>query len=152
MSLVVGTNSYITRSEANTLLADHPGLTEWTAISDAEKDVYLIEACMEIDTLPFSGTRSNSDQTLSWPRDFSTETDYAPDNLKIAQAEQALHLARNWEKIQYRLDMDDMNITDFGVGDVTEKRMRVRGMICRRALQRLSSYIHNYGVIEVLRT
>lgn len=156
MSLVVGTNSYITVAEADTYLADHPdAATYWTPLSTAQKGIWLIEACRCLEVLSYMGQKSDYDQILNFPRDFSTKTDYTPENLKIGQAEQSIWLARNWDKIRERQDMDDLNVTDYGVGDVTEKRSRVINPLCKRAYDRVRLYLshpQHSGYVELDRT
>jgi hypothetical protein len=44
MALVVGVNSWVTRAEADTYFDDRINNTPWTALTDSEKDQYLITA------------------------------------------------------------------------------------------------------------
>lgn len=44
MALTVGTNSWISRADADTYFEDHIGSAPWDALSDANKDKYLITA------------------------------------------------------------------------------------------------------------
>ncbi len=153
MSLVVGTNSYITVAEADTLLADHPDAAIWTALTSAEKSTWLIHACNQLETLSFRGSKVETTQALAFPRNFATISNYTPNNVKIGQALQALWLSQNYERQKERLHLDDLNIGNYGVGDVTEVRFKVSTWICSEARARVFIYVNNYmNFPEVSRT
>lgn len=44
MALAVGTNSWVTRAEANTYFEDRIETAPWDALTDADKDKYLVTA------------------------------------------------------------------------------------------------------------
>lgn len=153
MSLVVGTNSYITVAEADTLLADHPDAAIWTALTTAQKGTWLIHACKQLETLSYRGSKVETTQYLAFPRNFDTISNYTPNNVKIAQAIQALWLSQNYDRQKERLDLDDLNIKDYGVGDVTEVRYKITTLLCAEARAYVYLYIHNYNnFAEVSRT
>lgn len=63
--------SYVTVTEANTYWSVRAGGTEWTALSDAQKEQALIRASSFVDNQklhPFRGTRKTSGQGMQWPR------------------------------------------------------------------------------------
>lgn len=99
MSLVVGTNSYVTAAEADALLLPHPRREVWGAHSDYQRELALLLAAREIDLLNFRGRVADTDQALAWPRagvidsdGRIIDSDTVPDRVKTAQAELALDL------------------------------------------------------------
>jgi len=153
MSLTVGTNSYITVAEADTILADHPDTAIWTALTATEKGTWLIHACNQLETLSFRGSKVATTQAMAFPRNFDTKLDYTPTNVKIGQAIQALWLSQNYERQKERLHLDDLNIGNYGVGGVTETRYKITTLICSEARAYVCLYINNYNNFpEVSRT
>jgi hypothetical protein len=61
-------NSFGTRTEANTFFADRLYTSVWDAASDANKDKALITACSQICQLRFFGEKATATQALPWPR------------------------------------------------------------------------------------
>ena len=61
-------NSYGTRTEANTFFADRLYADTWTAASDANKDKALITACLRIEEERYFGEKATTTQALQWPR------------------------------------------------------------------------------------
>lgn len=68
MALTLGTNSYVTLSEAELYLEDRIDIAEWEAANDDIKEKALVTATRFIDTLAFAGYASEETQALSWPR------------------------------------------------------------------------------------
>jgi hypothetical protein len=86
MALAVGTNSWVTRAEADTYLADRIGTDLWDALTDANKDKYLVTAYYWIINYPgVTATASDTDQ-----------------NLKNAQIEAALFLVSFYDDLNSR--------------------------------------------------
>ena len=107
-------NVYITRADADTYVADKVAVTavvtQWSALANADKDMYLVRATEFLDGLvTWFGDRYTSDQKLKWPRinfyvegllfDFGLTT--APPKVKYATVEMALFLMQQenatWE-------------------------------------------------------
>lgn len=102
MSLVVGTNSYISRADATTYFADSLRSASWVALSDSTKDQGLVTATRMLDRQVWMGEKTVSAQLLQWPRTGVTDAygdavDSAtvPQAIKDACCELALSLALN---------------------------------------------------------
>ena len=67
MALIVNTNSYISRADANTYFSDRLNSAEWTNATDADKDASLIQATKIIDGMTFTGKKYSSTQALKLP-------------------------------------------------------------------------------------
>jgi hypothetical protein len=77
ISLVVGTNSYVTRAQANAYLAQSfVYATPWEALGGPAQDRALIEAFQLIERQRYSGTRTGgAGQATQFPRDGITSCD-----------------------------------------------------------------------------
>lgn len=101
MALVVGTDSYISLSDANTYWSDRNNST-WSAASDADKEKALRESTQFLDgAYSFIGTIATISQRLAWPRSGALvtsgnfqyrqfEIDEIPQQIKDATCELAL--------------------------------------------------------------
>ena len=69
MSLVVGTNSYISRADAIIYLADALHAESWDAASTESKDRALVTAARMLERQQWVGEQAtNVGQTMQWPR------------------------------------------------------------------------------------
>ena len=68
-------NSFITLPEAETYMEGRGNKATWTAASDANKNIVLVEATREISLMAFIGIRASSTQAISWPRDLARDPD-----------------------------------------------------------------------------
>lgn len=68
MTLIVGTNAYISRADADAYFAGRLHSTAWTGTSEANRDAALRMATKAIDRLAFGGRRALDTQALAWPR------------------------------------------------------------------------------------
>jgi len=110
MAITVGTDTYITVAEADTYIASWYISTDtqrvaWTALATADKEVLLRNATEALEQLKFIGAKYDSAQTLSFPRGYYQGQEYyrlyddyvsdgtVPDEIKNAQAEEAIELA-----------------------------------------------------------
>jgi len=89
----VDSNSYATVLEADNYLASRVGSDAWTALADADKEIYLVSALYILDDrFDFVGIKTEVTQALQWPR-YGLD-DYAdnviPFKIKRAQIEIAL--------------------------------------------------------------
>lgn len=95
MAIVVGTNSYITRVEADTYWSDRANAV-WAAASDAAKDAALYESAAYLDGhYSWIGTLEDTAQLLGWPRTGATDNEGrtvtgVPSKVEDSQAELAL--------------------------------------------------------------
>ena len=96
MSIIVGTNSYVTRQE----LIDYADARGITVPDTADTDVLLINATDFLETHEgrFIGSRTTAEQALAWPRQgvilrgFKVPEDEVPELVKQVQKEIALDL------------------------------------------------------------
>jgi hypothetical protein len=95
MAIVKGTNSYITRAEADTYWADRNN-SDWAAASDAAKDAALYESAAYLDgNYSWVGTLEDLAQLLGWPRSSAYDKEGrtlsgVPSKVEDAQSELAL--------------------------------------------------------------
>jgi len=104
MALYVGTNSFVTLTEANEYYDGKLYADEWHGADDITKEKALKEACRRINRLAFKGEKADESQLLAFPRKmpffnrigvigFTTDTGI-PEAVKQAQCEEALALLR----------------------------------------------------------
>ncbi len=73
MAITVGTDTYISLVDADTYVAAHYASSDakymaWTALTDADCEVYLRRAALIIDRQPIVGVRAVETQTMAFPR------------------------------------------------------------------------------------
>lgn len=138
--MTVGQDTYITLAEAEEtiaayLLSDDLQRTAWSALSDADKEIYLKRALQRIDAQVFTGRKANADQPLQFPRYGKTTV---PASVKFAQALEAcaeIGISREAEK---REQMQAMGIQSFSAGNISETYARpVEGMLFSGVARRL---------------
>lgn len=142
MAITVDTDTYISLADANTYVTTNYVSTSaeavaWTALSDANKEIYLKKATKKIDRQPLRGIKSVSTQTLEFPRAIWSETnreDYpvlhlyfdtnwyvqteTPQEVKDAQVEEALALAVGIDK---RTELQRAGVKSFTLGKLSEQ-------------------------------
>ncbi len=108
MSLVKGTNSYVTSEEADCYMEYRSDETAWETASSVDQDKALVTAFNYLDKLPWKGCVAKENQVQAWPRVASifipsrgrayyyrgNETE-VPRQVKHAQYEMALHILTN---------------------------------------------------------
>lgn len=87
--LKVGTDTYLTLSEADGLLTGRPGSESWMMFHDAQKEDRLKRAAQHLEALHYAGRKHSIFQDMAFPRDLSRSI---PVNIKLAQALEALAL------------------------------------------------------------
>lgn len=130
MALVVGTDSYITIEEADAYIVSYYTATNvlrvaWTALDDADKEVYIRQAFQCIERLPLRGSKLLYTQTTLFPRNDSITLE-VPDKVKDAQA--ALSIASmQWETatglsddMQERRLLQLQGVTEIKIGKMAE--------------------------------
>lgn len=126
MPLTIGTNSYVTTTEALDYLYESFRASEWNAFADvpqpppdpsvlSSQQVALITAARLIDRQPLRGSKADSAQALAFPRDY---TDGVPQDVKDAQVEVALWLLTDYLKRRRATTptLDAANFMDEGFG------------------------------------
>ena len=111
MSISVGTNSWVTISEADNYLTDRVGTSAWFALSDSaaagteSKTTYLVTACQWL--------------LSEYPDDLVVTL--IDENLKKAQIEAALYLLNNYTDFAARSALSSQGVVEFEYSDVREK-------------------------------
>jgi hypothetical protein len=86
MALVVGTNSYIDATDADTHFLHALHAASWTSASPSTKDSALVTATRMIDRQQWRGSKTSESQTLLWPRSGVTYPDGdAVDSVSVPQ-------------------------------------------------------------------
>lgn len=88
ITIEVGTNSYITLAEANTILEIYPEYILWGLLTDVEKNNLLVRATRNIENNYYSN-KKNYTQKLSFPLYYQSSV---LDVIKEAQAIEAISL------------------------------------------------------------
>jgi hypothetical protein len=118
-TLTAGTNVYLSLSDAETYMSrryDPTGL--WDAATDAVKNKLLLHATRIIDRQPWRGAKTDTDQSLEFPRDGYATTDDEHTPVKDACTEQALWLLIH--RPDTREHMQAQGVRSATVGGVTE--------------------------------
>lgn len=120
LTLAVGTNTYITLADAETYVERlyGPRRTAWDAATDATKNQLLAQATLEIDMHLWRGYKTDSDQTLEFPRNGDATTDTAYTKVEQATVEQALHILSYCS--EKRAVLANMGVKSFKLGALSE--------------------------------
>jgi hypothetical protein len=123
-------NSYITVEEADDILESRVGVgTDWSDLSDAEKEAALISATLRLEQEEYESFAFTTTQGLQFPRErfrntFSNgwyENDEIPKGVQYATAELALQLVRNPELL------DDTGLEPFSTFSKGDLTLTMRG-------------------------
>lgn len=159
MALEVGVNSYITVEQADQYIASryrasNAARQRWEGLKEEDKEVLLLEACSQIEQLPFQGKAAVIGQALAWPRlpfcyGLPTEP---PQAVLDAQAELALWLSddEHQAELAKRRELQEQGVASFSLGDLSESYKPEQApadwaMRCLRVRALLQRYI-NGGV------
>ena len=113
--LVVGMNSYITVSEAEELLQGDRLCDAFAALPEVIREKLLKDAALRVDSLPYAGRKSRSDQMMEFPREGMTEIPY---RVKLAQAVEAVSVLDS--EAEERRRMVEQGVIAVTVGKVSE--------------------------------
>jgi len=105
MSLIVGTNSWCTRAEADAFLLEWYGASSWASLTNTNKDTLLITAFWKI----YTDNR------------FSIAKSETSENVKNAQIITAFYIYENNTSIKKRLALQGQGVTEFEVSKFREK-------------------------------
>ena len=147
MSLSVGTDSYVTLSEAEELVSSYFMSSDntriaWSLASEADKEVALRRSCNSINNLKFVGRRKNTSQKLEFPRvktvvagvayipfvpqtfdnwiDQDAYNDDGIDKAKLAQVVNAVYCLSLTDTKNEALDINVRGLTSRRVGPTAE--------------------------------
>lgn len=102
MSLVVGTNSWVTLVEANAYMNDKWDASDWSGLTDLQKESLLISAYRRIRSV-FSIAASNTDE-----------------NVKYAQIELAWYIYEYWDDHERRAALYAQGVREFKISRFSE--------------------------------
>ena len=91
ITLEVGTNTYVTLEEANSILEAVFDNQEWQSLTEEQKKICLVNAANKINLLTVKGDCLDSSQKLIFPRNWETTVS---DKVKMAQCYEALEICR----------------------------------------------------------
>jgi len=101
--LIIGTNSYVTLTEANDYLSYKWGATAWSGLTDANKEILLVSAYRWL----------NASSEISLPA-------VATDAVKYAQIELAWYLYNHYSEHEKRSALVSQGVTDFTISKFSE--------------------------------
>ena len=132
MALVVGINSYITTSDANTYFEDRLNSTQWDDADDTDKSKALIQATKIIDTKNYFGTKTSDAQLLKFPRigliydGVELDTIIVPVNVKDAVCELAIWLLQ--DDFTAPNDLSQFNSVKLGALEIETSSNQAKGL------------------------
>lgn len=151
-----GTNSYVTVVQADDYITSHyrsnsKGRQRWEGLKEEDKEVLLLNACSELELLPFPGRKADREQELAFPR-LPQQYGLAqepPKRILAAQVELALWLSdeAKQEEISQRQDLQDQGVTSFSLGDLSESygegasSSQAAVLLCPKAKGLLTPYL-----------
>ncbi len=137
--LTVGTDSYITLTEADKLVRlcveDEHTLDAWFALSDAKKESRLKNALYRIESMNFSSHKSTIFQTLQFPRGMSKEVPMAVKLAQILEAAASLDA-----QASVRRKLQEQGVKSVSIGNASESYADAQSMIDTGALQSMEAY------------
>lgn len=144
MAITVGTDSYISLTDANTYMSNNylstsSELATWNALSNADREVLLKKATKKIDRQILRGVRATNTQVLEFPRAIRvTETlNEYPDvatirnlswvietevsqKVKDANVEEALFAVISGASANRRIALQQQGVKSYSLGDLSE--------------------------------
>lgn len=163
MSLTVGTDTYISQTDATMYVTGHYASTEakciaWAALTSDNKDAYLRRAATIIDRQPLVGVKAVDTQAMQFPRAIHSEyrdglntprlalsgawyvQSVVPDTVKYAQVEIALQEAVG---VSARLAAQRDGVKSVSLGKISEtyRDTADTDIPCREAKALLRPYL-----------
>lgn len=121
MKLVVGTNSYVTISEAdkiieNYLTSEDADLARYNSLEDEDKSIILYKSCVDMQKLKYRGLKSDNSQKLAFPR--KNRVGYASDDdmVKLAQVINSLSFIDTTSTASQINEMASNGVSNFKLG------------------------------------
>lgn len=120
MELTVGTNSYMSLEEANTiveneLLDTSNEYKNWNSLNENNKTKLIIKGTRIIDSIPFRGVKYNLSKVgeLQWPRLINNELVECPPEVKVALIRQVLRDYTNSSRQEMQLQ--EMGVKSYSI-------------------------------------
>ena len=139
VTLEVGVNTYNTLEEANNILKLVFDNAEWTAITDEQKKICLVNAANKINSLAVKGSKLDAEQALIFPRDWESAV---ANSVKMAQCYEALEMCRYNYKREREMNsgvvsrsMDNVSVT------YAKQANRQKGLYSKDAFDLLRGYL-----------
>ena len=146
--LEVGTNSYVTLTEAELIISDMFNADEWATLTEPQKEKALKTAVFQgLDLLSLRGTKlDTSIQVLEFPRSYETTVS---NSVKMAQCYEAVEVARanySAEKAQQE-GIASKSIAGASVSYNTagKSHKTQTGLYSKSAYELISKYIQRVG-------
>ena len=105
-------NSYVALADANTYFNERLNVQPWDESEDDDKNRSLIMATAAIENLNFTGCKTDTDQTLQFPRYNDASI---PTEIEQATYECALALL---DGVDIEMEKETMNLTEQRIGGV----------------------------------
>lgn len=127
MALVVNVDTYVTIAEANQYVSNYylssdPLRIQWEAMDEADKEVMLRKAFVQINSLPYTGRPAKPHQPNPFPRcsNFSVAD---MQKVKYAQVEQSMSISdpvAEQETVD-RINLRRAGVVQYTIGDLSER-------------------------------
>ena len=137
-TITVGENSYIDIEEADEYFAGRLHAESWGQADDNTKEKALKQATREIDQQPLKGRKTETSQTLAFPRYPDSEV---PEAVKDACCEVALALLERGNSQRRKLQQE--GVQSFSLGNMSETYAAGagRGLISQEAKELLKPWL-----------
>ena len=137
-TITVGENSYIDIEEANEYFAGRLHAESWGQADDNTKEKALKQATREIDQQPLKGRKTETSQTLAFPRYPDSEV---PEAVKDACCEVALALLERGNSQRRKLQQE--GVQSFSLGNMSETYAAGagRGLLSQEAKELLKPWL-----------
>ena len=137
-TITVGENSYIDIEEADEYFAGRLHAESWGQADDETKEKALKQATREIDRQPLKGRKTETSQTLAFPRYPDSEV---PETVKDACCEVALALLERGNSQRRKLQQE--GVQSFSLGNMSETYAAGagRGLISQEAKELLKPWL-----------
>ena len=76
VTLIVGTNTYVTRADASTYFEGRLGASAWDDADATDQDKALVQATRAVQSLTFKGRKADTTQALAFPRCYPRDDRY----------------------------------------------------------------------------
>lgn len=161
MSIIVGTNSYVSLDEAEQYFSGRLFTDEWDKADLITKEKALLMACRRIERLQFKGIKADPEsQILQFPRalpavgmplyqskhrfnlDYTLSyivQDKVPEEVKQAQCEEALALLKYGNSTRTKLQ--EQNVVQIDFGSVSEEYKGLGKLFSKEAYELLKPYL-----------
>ena len=130
--------SYVSLAEANKYFSNRLHADAWAEASDADKEKALAMAAKAIDRQPLRGRKTETGQTLAFPRYPDTEV---PEAVKEACCEEALAILERGNSQRRRLQQE--GVQSFSLGNMSETYVvgAGKGLLSQEAKELLKPWL-----------